>query len=374
MNVLIAPDAFKDSLTASEVAQAMKMGVLAFSQDANCFELSASDGGEGFLKAVGIYVKGAKTIETSTLDPLGRSIQASYLYDEKEKTAYVELAQASGLELLTNQERTPMQTSTFGTGNQMKYAIEGGATTLYLGLGGSATNDAATGIAHALGFRFLDRDGGEFYPTGALLNQIETIERPLQLDRSIRFFAVNDVLNPLYGPTGAAYVYGPQKGANPDDVIALDKGLRHLDAKMQDLFSIDEAMTSGAGAAGGTAYGLKSFLGATFLSGTAFVLELANFGELVVQKKIDVIITGEGKIDQQTAYGKFVHGIVQQANQYGIPVLAVCGKLDATPDEIRQLGITSVAELYDTSKPPAYSYQHAAKLISERTVDLLRIL
>ena len=374
MNVLIAPDAFKDSLTASEVAQAMKMGVLAFSKDANCFELSASDGGEGFLKAIGIYVKGAKTIETSTVDPLGRSIQASYLYDEKEKTAYVELAQASGLELLANQERNPMQTSTFGTGNQMKHAIEGGATTVYLGLGGSATNDAATGIAHALGFRFLDRNGGEMYPVGGLLNQIETVERPAKLHSSIRFFAVNDVLNPLYGPTGAAYVYGPQKGANPDDVIALDKGLRHLDAKMQDLFAIDEAMTPGAGAAGGTAYGLKSFLGATFLSGTAFVLELANFGELVVQKKIDVIITGEGKIDQQTAYGKFVHGIVQQAKAYDIPVLAVCGKLDATPNEIQELGISAVAQLYNASKPPSYSYEHAAQLISKKTEALLRNL
>lgn len=371
MNILLAPDAFKDSLTASEVTQAMKKGVLALHPKANCFELNASDGGEGFLNAVASYVSGVKRIDTPTFDPLGRSIQASYLYSTKTNTAYIELAQASGLELLSETERNPMHTTTYGTGIQIKHAIAHGATKVYLGLGGSATNDAATGLTHALGFCFFDRKGDEIYPNGALLTQIDSIQRPVPWDGSIRFFTVNDVLNPLYGPTGAAFVYGRQKGASSEAILALDKGLMHLDGRMQKLFQKDEASTPGSGAAGGTAYGLKCFLDATYLSGTSFILELANFAELVVQEKIDLIITGEGKIDEQTGYGKFVYGLIQEANKHQIPVVAVCGKLSATPDEIRQLGLVAVAELFDPTKPPSYSYENATELIAEKTEGLL---
>lgn len=372
MNVLLAPDAFKDSLSASEVTQAMRNGVLAYDSKAKLTELIASDGGEGFLDSVGTYIKSAVSVTVPTVDPLGRAISGRYLYDEQDNTAYVELAQASGLELLSKEERNPMHTSTYGTGVQINDAIAKGATHIYLGLGGSATNDAATGLAHALGYRFITSEGKEIIPNGGSLSEIDRIEKPKEIDGSVRFFAVNDVSNPLHGPAGAAFVYGSQKGANAQELLKLDMGLMHLDKRVQQLFQLNEAGNPGSGAAGGAAYGLRCFLGATYLSGTRFILKLANFSELVLKEKLDVIITGEGKIDQQTAYGKFVYGLIQEANRYQIPVIAICGKLGFTAHEAEQLGLEAVAELYDPSKPASYSFTHAAKLIATKTEALLR--
>lgn len=371
MNVLIAPDAFKDSLTASEVTLAMKAGVQAFHENARCFQITASDGGEGFLEAVASSLPDVDRITIPTVDPLGRLIEATYLFDSENKTAYVELARASGLELLDEHDRNPMYTSTYGTGLQIKHAIDNGATHVYLGIGGSATNDAGTGIASALGFRFLNSDGAELTPMGSTLSKIHSVEVPGTSYDHVQFFAVNDVLNPLFGPTGAAFTYARQKGAITAEIELLDAGLSHLDAVVTRLLNKNEAQRPGSGAAGGTAYGLRCFFEATYISGASFILQLSGFTNLVSEEKIEVILTGEGMIDHQTAFGKFVHGLCQEANNLDIPVLGICGKLDASPAEIEQIGLLAVAEIYDPAKPKLYSYNHAARLISEKTETLL---
>ncbi|NNM23321.1 MAG: glycerate kinase [Flavobacteriaceae bacterium] len=372
MHVLIAPDAFKDSLSAAEVAEAMEEGVKTFSPGAKCMFISASDGGEGFLNAIARYIPNLKVITTQTVDPLGRAIQAEYLYDEAEATAFVELARASGLELLTRDERNPVYTSTFGTGIQIADAISRGAKKVYLGIGGSATNDAGTGIAQALGFRFYASEGELVEPMGANLHKITQIDPMGFKIEGIEFYAINDVLNPLFGTTGAAQTYAKQKGASQNEIGHLDKGLEHLSAVVKRQLHKDEAMTPGSGAAGGTAYGLKCFLNASYLSGTSFILKLSNFEQLLSEKDIDVIITGEGRIDAQTSYGKFVYGIAQEALKYNVPVVAVCGKLDLSHAELQSIGLQNAMELFDANRSISYSYENAKELIAIRTTALLR--
>ncbi|MEM7187670.1 MAG: glycerate kinase [Bacteroidota bacterium] len=374
MNFVIAPDTFKDCLTASEVAQAMEQGVHNLDPNARCFRINASDGGEGFLNAVAQYVSEVKTITIPTVDPLGRPINAAYLFDEANHTAYVELARASGIELLTEDERNPMYTSTFGTGMQLQHAIAKGARKIYLGIGGSATNDGGAGIAKALGFDFFDSNGGAVMPTGQNLASVHSYQRPKDWLGTTRFFAVNDVLNPLFGPNGAAFTYARQKGASEQEIELLDLGLQNLDRVVSASSGKSSANLEGSGAAGGTAFGLKSFLNAEYISGVSFVLELSNFRALLSEHKIDAIITGEGKIDHQTAFGKFIYGISQVAAMNGIPVVAVCGKLDASDSEVKKIGLSGVAQLYDPVQPPAYSFENAARLITQHTESLLRDL
>lgn len=372
MNILLAPDAFKDSLTAQRVAHAMERGVHQFSKEARCFQLFASDGGEGFLQAVKEYLPDLTEIEVATIDPLGRMINAPFLYDYNKQTAYVELAKASGIELLSNEERNPLLTSTLGTGIQMKRAIQEGAKNIYVGIGGSATNDGGVGIAHALGYRFINAEGKELPPLGNSLNQITEIRVPQEIWKDVAIYAVNDVLNPLYGIEGAAHTYGPQKGANQDAVALLDSGLQNLAKQVVKFLETDEALTPGSGAAGGTAFGLKSFCNAQFLSGTSFILGLSNFKNIIEEHVIAYIITGEGKIDHQTAFGKFVYGMIQAAKPYDIPVLAICGKLNLNLEEITKLGLVGAAELYDPTKSPSYSFDHAEELIELKTRQLLQ--
>jgi len=369
MNVLIAPDAFKDSLTAQEAADIMQEAVLKMHPQARCYFLPASDGGEGFLEAVQSYRENAVSIHTDTLDPLRRPHAAHYLYDSSTASAYIELAQASGLELLKPEERNPLVTSTFGTGLQIKEAIAKGAQHIYVGLGGSATNDAGTGIAQANGYVFKDKKGQPLDMCGEALGAIDQIDG-IQPNR-VRFYAINDVSNPLYGPEGAAFVYARQKGATDKTIEQLDLGLRNLDRCITSQFKIEEAATPGSGAAGGTAYGLKTFFKAEFISGTSFILNLAGFQQKVKDWEIDLILTGEGKIDAQTHYGKFVFGLAQQAAKVGIPVKAVCGKLDLTPQEVKELGLQTATQLYNPNKEPQHSFKFAKQLLFEQCCQLL---
>ena len=370
MNIIVAPDAFKDCLSAEGVGQAMCLGINDYSQNASSYVLQVSDGGEGFLEAVRSYVNELTEVSVKTLDPLGREIKASYLYDSTEQTAYIELARASGIELLSSEERNPLITSTYGTGIQIRDAINQGAKTIYVGLGGSSTNDAGTGMAQAIGYRFLDSEGKEVIPCGGNLAKIVTIEKPGSMPTT-EFYAINDVLNPLYGPTGAAYTYAPQKGASPEDVLALDDGLKNLDAVVQEKLGYSKAMVPGTGAAGGSGYGLHVFLNATFITGTRFILGLSDFYKLLKDHKIELILTGEGKIDDQTAYGKLVHGLITEGQKNEIPVAAICGKLDLSGTETESLGLATVRELYDQEKPVEYSYSHASELIRKKTTEIL---
>ncbi len=347
-------------------------GYIRVHPDAEIHSVLASDGGDGFLNAVSEKVD-AEEITVASVDPLNRQISAVYLLDRSTGTAYIELAKASGLELLKEAERDALRTSTFGTGLQIRHAIDSGATEIYLGLGGSATNDAGTGIAKALGYRFSDVSGNELAPIGANLHKIAAIEKPEEPTpwKNVRFFAVNDVDNPLFGERGAAHVYAEQKGADAEGVIDLDKGLRHLASVVEDNRGTgsshkNAAHIPGAGAAGGTAYGLQMFLNAEFVSGIDFVLELAKVDQLLAARDFDYLITGEGKFDQQTLHGKLIKGVVHLGKRHHLPVIAVCGQLDVDSQDLRDFGLQEVLEIKDASKSIQYSMENAAKLIAQK--------
>lgn len=363
MHLLLAPDKFKGSLTASEVMDALSMGISKAIPEAIFTRVHASDGGDGFLEAVSQNIETCE-IQITTVDPLGRDIQATYLMTADGNDAYIEMARASGLELLKNSERSALKTSTYGTGLLIKDAIRKGAHNVYIGLGGSATNDGGIGVAAALGYHFLDEEGKTIYPSGENLQRIKDIRKPdLKGFENISIFAVNDVNNPLFGNKGAALVYGPQKGADKGGVAQLDKGLENLHLVVKSVLGKDVANLPGAGAAGGVAYGLKSFLGASFISGTQFILELARIPQLLENGKVDYLITGEGKIDSQTLSGKLIHGIIEVAKDYQIPVLAVCGKLEEDRKILLEAGLTDILEIRDPQQTLAYNMAQAAQLI-----------
>lgn len=366
MNYLIIPDKFKGSLTANEVVQSITNGLQRADKSPSVTSILASDGGDGFLDAVACKIMVQK-VYVDTVNPIGDKLRTYYLLNKDTKTAYVELAKASGLELLKTKERSAKKTSTFGTGLLIKNAIKKGATSIYLGLGGSATNDAGMGLAAALGYSFVNEEGMALNPIGDSLSKVFKIERnaTVTILNRIKFYAVNDVDNPLFGENGAAKVYAKQKGATAKDIENLDKGLEYFSSVIKHSMLLDHSFVPGSGAAGGTAFGLKTFFNAEFVSGVKFLLELAEVPKMLKAKKIDYIITGEGKIDSQTTNGKLVKGVADVAKQYNIPVVAVCGKLDANKDELDKIGLKETLEIYNPKKGVDYSIKNAAMLVEE---------
>ncbi|PCJ96930.1 MAG: glycerate kinase [Flavobacteriaceae bacterium] len=363
MKVLLIPDKFKGSATANEVVNAVTKGIKRARPSTEIHSFLASDGGDGFLEAVCNYLN-IKKIKVKTRDPLGRALTTFYLLDKDNDTAYVEMAKASGMELLTVSEQNPMATSTYGTGLLLKDAILKGAKTIYIGLGGSATNDGGIGIAKALGYVFKDDSNKMIDAIGENLSSIQKISlENSDLIKNVSFFAVNDVQNPLFGPDGAAHVYGKQKGATENEISILDAGLKHLDKIVQKQLHIKNANVPGAGAAGGTAYGLKTFLNAEFVVGIDFLLELAKIPELLTRTSFDFIITGEGKIDSQTLHGKLINGVVQMGKRFHIPVIGICGKLAIDAEQLVALGMKDTLEISDATKSLEYNMKHAPELI-----------
>ncbi|WP_425237430.1 glycerate kinase [Ulvibacterium sp.] len=363
MNILIIPDKFKGSLGTKEVIAAISNGIKKIIPDANLYPVLASDGGDGFLNAVAENLD-CEVVTVDTVDPLGRRIKADYLLNHVNRVAYIELAKSSGLELLQVHELSAMKTSTYGTGLQIRDAILKGATSIYVGLGGSATNDGGTGIARSLGYRFLDDSSNDLEPNGENLLKIRTIknEEAVLSPNGISFYAVNDVDNPLYGAKGAAHIYARQKGANDSEINTLDEGLRNLDAVVQGNLGKNVARNPGAGAAGGTAYGLQAFLNAEFISGIDFVLDLAQVKELLQEEKMDYVITGEGKFDNQTLHGKLIKGVVDLGKNHEVPVIVVCGQTEVAAEKLTSLHITEILEIRDASKPLEYNMENAAAL------------
>lgn len=363
MKLLLVPDKFKGSLTAQEVIEALNRGILNLYPDASIHSAVLSDGGDGFLDSVAHYTD-SETVWCETRDPLGRALKADYLYDRLTRSAYIEMARTAGLVLLKDSERNPLNTSTFGTGLQIRDALERGAKKIFVGLGGSATNDAGMGIACALGYEFRDKNKQSLKPIGANLGKVEHIVPPRDdIYETIEIYAINDVNNPLHGKEGAAYVYAAQKGADEEQMAYLDSGLAHLALTVSSSLKKDYATVPGAGAAGGTAYGLMTFLGAEFIGGASFVLELAGVHQLLQNETIDFIITGEGKIDDQTLRGKLIHGILELGKESQIPVIGVCGALDAEKASLVKEGLHDVIEVRDKTKSLEYNMKNAAELV-----------
>lgn len=372
MKILLIPDSFKDSISSKDIIFNLKTAFNQMNPAIKIFECVASDGGEGFLDAVSSNLS-AKYIGGHTLDPLQRPIYANYLLDEKSNSAYIELAQASGLELLKPNERNPLHTTTVGTGIQIMQAISQGANKIYVGVGGSATNDGGIGILSELGYTFKDEKGKELKPIGANLEKIHSIETPDDFS-NIDFTVVTDVNNPLFGPTGAAFVYGKQKGANPSEIQQLDRGLQNLSKNALKHKSLDLSFYPGAGAAGGVAFGLMSFLNAKCTSGIDFLFEITNIEGLLNDEKIDFIITGEGSLDNQSINGKLISGISKLGKKHNIPVIAICGKLGLSEEQLETSGIYAVIAIAPAGTPIEESIRNAEKYIRELPKRLLPLM
>lgn len=370
MRVLIAADKFKDSLSNEEVSSAIVAGLKRSQPDSKTHCCAVSDGGEGFLDAVQSAVDSVQRQSCDTLDPLGRPIQAEFLFDPDNETAYIELAAASGIELLAPGERDPSITSTFGTGLIIEAAMLIGAKRIYIGIGGSATTDGGIGIAAALGYRFLDDAGVELRPRGGSLNSIRSITRTRADLSQVKFFVINDVDNPLFGQNGAAHVYGPQKGADDELVLTLDNGLRNLGRCVQQSLSIDASELPGAGAAGGSGYGLHVFLAADFCSGASFVLKLAGIDGLLEQHAFDWIITGEGQIDDQTKNGKLISEVGRLGKKFAVPVVAFCGINQLTSAGPGQLDLSEIIPIHDPNlRSAAESIADAKSLLEHAAFE-----
>lgn len=360
MNILLCPDKFKGSLSAREVCEALAKGINAKHPQADIVKCPLADGGDGSLQALEDYVE-VETVTIACTDPLGRPIQAAYR--QAGAIAYIEVAAASGLVLLSETDRNCLKTTSYGTGQLIAHAIENGAREVYLFLGGSATNDGGIGIASALGFQFLDESGNSLAPIGENLGKIHTIDDSSALSRleKLTVKVVCDVDNPLVGPTGAAHVYAPQKGATAAAVALLDDGLRNLAKKLVAAGYPDVVELPGAGAAGGIGGGAVAFLSGQLQSGTATFLEMSQLETAILQA--DLVITGEGFLDAQTAQGKLISGVCDLAQQHGKPIIGVCGGAEDGIAEL--LGLQNVYTIMERSSSLEESMNNAAEKLEE---------
>jgi glycerate kinase len=340
MNVLIAMDSFKGNLSSLKVAGVVEEGIRRVYPEAVVEKAAMADGGEGTVDTLVDYFQG-EFVDLIVAGPLGNPVKARYGIVEK-NTAIMEMAEASGLSLILASELNPLKTSTFGTGQMIIDALNRGCTKIIMGIGGSATNDGGQGMAAALGTRFLDEHGNEVGLGGMALLDIVDIDLS-GLDKrlqSIKFTVACDVDNPLCGEYGASNVFGPQKGATPEMIELLDKGLASYAAVLNEKTGIDIKNIPGSGAAGGLGGGLMAFCHASLGAGIDIVMDTVGIENKI--KAADIIITGEGRVDSQTVHGKVPAGIAGRAKKYGKPVFAIAGYAGKGANEVYQCGIDAV--------------------------------
>jgi len=366
MKIIVAPDKFKGSLTSFEVCNAIRTGIKRSGKSIEVLEFPMADGGDGFAAVMKHYHK-TDTVYCDTVDPLGRTVTASYEWNGKEKTAIIEMAVASGLVLLKQEELDPLLTSTFGTGLIIRNAIEKGAGKIILGLGGSATNDGGTGILSALGFGFADETGGFLQASGGNLLNIRKIIKP-SFTPTIKFEIASDVHNVLYGPQGAAYVYAPQKGANEEQVKMLDKGLQNFAAIIKKETGKDISLIPGTGAAGGIAAGLLPFFDVEMKKGIEMIIDASKIKTTLTGASL--LITGEGKIDKQSGEGKVVGYMAELAGEYNIPCIAVCGILELEETDIKTLGLQKALAISNSSITKEEAMKNAGELLAGKAFDI----
>ena len=347
--ILLAFDSFKGSLTSREVADAFEEGVRSVASDCIIHKVCLADGGEGTAEAL-VSTLGGEWVEVEVFDPLMRPIRARYGLVDDGSTAIIEMAEASGLTLLAEEERNPLKTSTYGTGQLIADALKRGCRKILVGIGGSATNDAGTGMLSALGFRFFDAEGHLLAGCGESLERVATIDSSHILPelKSVDIRVACDVTNPFCGPQGAAYVFAPQKGADRQMVERLDKGMWHFAEIIKQYNKVDVTHLSGAGAAGGLGGAFSALLGAQLCQGVELVLDALHFEELL--KGCDLVVTGEGRIDRQTLMGKAPMGILKAATRRGIPVIAIGGSVERCP-ELEHSGFSSILSINEEGLP-----------------------
>jgi glycerate kinase len=375
MKIIIAPNSFKGSISATQAARAIGLGVREVFPSAEVIEIPVADGGEGTVEALVSSHKGSYEW-VNVEGPLGDPVLASYGLIDGGRTAVVELASASGYVLVTPAARDPRRTSTYGFGQLLDAARQSGVESIIAGIGSSATNDGGAGMAQALGYSFLDRYGAELPRGGVALLRLDRIDAS-RFDpawHSVKVMVACDVTNPLTGPKGASFVYGPQKGADPITVRQLDKALGHLAGVIERDLGKRVAGIPGAGAAGGTGAGLVAFLDATLVPGAGLVIDASGFDRALEGAKL--VITGEGRVDGQTPYGKAPGEIARRAQAAGIPVLLIAGSTGKGWETLTGNGVTAVEvlaqegeNLQDLMHDPAPALTRAA---ARAVKDLLR--
>ena len=370
MNILIAPDSFKECLSAREVASNIAKGIRKITPQAAIHEIPISDGGEGVLEAI-MTGAGGTRVSVSVMDPLMRKILSEYGILKDKQTAVIEMAKASGLELLQEDEKNPLLTSTYGTGQLIKDALESGCNKIIVGIGGSATNDGGAGMIRALGAKFLNDKGEEIKEGGGSLNELHSIDLS-NFDKRIQnceVIVACDVSNPLTGINGASMVYGGQKGGNKEDLELLDSNLAHYAKIIKATVGIDISDIPGAGAAGGTGAGLMAFLKGHLVNGIGLILETLKIEDYI--KQADVVFTGEGKIDEQTLHGKTISGIAKLAKKYNVPVIVITGKIGDNIEGIYNIGVCAVYSIVNQPMELKHAIDQAPKLIQECAKNIM---
>lgn len=373
MNIIVAPDSFKGSLTAAEAADAIVQGVRDVMPEAEIVSIPLADGGEGTVEALALATRG-RILQAEVTGPMGDPVEASYGMLGDDVTGVVEMAQAAGLSLVPAQKRNPLLATTYGVGELMRAALDEGCRRLIVGLGGSATSDGGAGMAQALGVRLLSGDGGDLKRGAAALMSLERIDTSGRDPRveETTIYAASDVTNPLCGPEGAAAVYGPQKGADGQMVRRLDEALAHFAEVVERDLVIDVREMSGAGAAGGLGAGLVALCGAEIRSGPSLVLELLGFEEYL--EAADLVLTGEGKVDRQIEFGKAISGVAMLAEKHTVPVVAFAGSLEEEQADLVERGISAVVPIAPGPIEEAAAMAQAGELLQAAAERAMRLL
>lgn len=339
--IVLAPDSFKESMTAKEVCEAMERGIRKANSQIRCIHVPMADGGEGTMQSL-VDATGGRVYSKEVVGPLGNNVVAEYGILGNGEIGVIEMASASGIHLVDLEKRNPLITTTFGTGQLIKACLDKRVKKLLIGIGGSATNDGGAGFIQALGGRLLDENGDDLSYGGGALAKLHTIDLS-NLDERLKYVSVEvacDVNNPLCGKEGASYVFGPQKGATREMIEILDQNLSHYAEVIKEQLGKDVISKAGAGAAGGLGAGLMAFLDVKLKSGIEMVIEYANLEEKV--RDADMVWTGEGSIDFQTQYGKTPLGVAMIAKKYNKPVIALAGRVGNDIDVLYDKGIDAI--------------------------------
>ena len=370
--IVVAPNGFKESLTAFDACLAISRGVRLAWPEAEIVERPLADGGDGTLEVL-VASTGGTIRHAKVLDPLGREVRASFGILGDGTTGVVEMSRASGLALLAKKERNPLQTTSIGTGQLIRAALDAGMKRLVVGIGGSATNDAGMGMAQALGARFRDGGGVPLEPVGKNLEKVRQVDLS-ELDARLADVEITvacDVENPLYGPNGAAYVYAPQKGACPTDVERLDKGLRCWAEAVEGTVRRSFADQPGMGAAGGLGAALAALLGAELKSGVELVMDL--YGLDADLRGSCLAVTGEGKLDDQTVFGKAPALFAARAKKAGVPTVAIAGSIEGDRDKFREKGISACFSMATAPMTLDACMARAETLLTATSEEVIRL-
>ncbi|MDD1782288.1 glycerate kinase [Enterovibrio sp. ZSDZ35] len=373
MKIVIAPDSYKESLSAMDVAVAIENGFRRVLPDAEIVKLPMADGGEGTVQSL-VDATGGRIIDVVVTGPLGTPVEGFFGLLGDGETAVIEMAAASGLHLVPPSQRNPLITTSFGTGELIKAAIEHGAKHLIVGIGGSSTNDGGAGMAQALGVKLLDKEGKDIGHGGGALENLHTIDCS-EMDsrlKSIKLEVACDVDNPLCGEKGASAIFGPQKGATPSMVLKLDANLSHYADLMSAQLGRDVKNSAGAGAAGGMGAALMGIFNADLRPGINIVMDAVNLSEHL--KDADLVITGEGRMDSQTVHGKTPIGVARCAKQFNLPVIGIAGCLSNDVDIVHEHGIDAVFSVVPRSVSLEEALREGAVNVENTAANVARML